>query len=568
MRIAMIATLTLLIALPAAAQDPTRRAEVELRMRRALEAQRARVAAQALETERAMLEARLAALADTPDLATQRALLEAQLAKSAAVELHDAKRLRLEALADAGVGPDQAFHAALDRIAERGPAESWAPQDPADSVYEAARRELNRGNYREAVRLFNRISAELRFQNSGYRAAAYYWQAFALARLGSEADLRRARTMLTNLKDEYPRAALIAEAASLGTTIDASLARRGDEGAAENLARALMSEARAADLARAGRPPGTGAPAARQSQQPQQQQCEDDDIRTIALNALVQMESAEVVPILREVMARRDACSAVLRRRAMLMLAQHQTAQAQEILIQAALEDPDPEVREQATFWLSHVPGDAAVDALDRILRGNPPANIEERAVFALGQHASSRASEILRDYALRTDVPEDLRRHIVVALAHSTNAANAGFLRELYGRTSDLELKRQIIVSLSHNATPEHADWLMGIAADADEATDVRRQALMVAAHNHGVATDRLVRLYDETTDEEFRRHIILTFGQRVADDPAAVDALIDVARTTDDAEIQKQVILMLGHSNDPRVAELLAEIIRRPIR
>ena len=63
----------------------------------------------------------------------------------------------------------------------------WLWNDPADSLYRAARETLNRREYRQAATLFGEIPN--RFPRSGYAADALYWKAFALYRLGGDRDL-------------------------------------------------------------------------------------------------------------------------------------------------------------------------------------------------------------------------------------------------------------------------------------------------------------------------------------------------------------------------------------------
>ncbi|MGH7504117.1 MAG: HEAT repeat domain-containing protein, partial [Longimicrobiales bacterium] len=391
--------------------------------------------AEAVEAaQRAAHEARAVARALPHAAHYQRALLEAELVR----------QLRSD---DDGAEFDQA----LDRLLGDGPPAPWAQQDPADSLYRVAREQLNRGDYRAAARLFGRIRREDRFANSEYRAASHYWEAFALSRLGSADDLRAARSVLASMRTQHPGYDRIADADALAATINGRLARMGDARAARN----LRSVAR------------------------QQPQCgEDDDIRTAALNALFQMESANAIPILKEILARRDECSATLRVRAMMMLAQQNTAEAREILIDAALNDPDAEVREQATFWLSQVQDDAAVDALARILAGNASPSVQQKAVFALGQHRSERAAEILRQYAMRSDLSDELERHVVFSLAQSRDPENVAFLRELYQRADDRQVKQQIIVSLASTGI-DNGVWLMSVALDENEDMEVRTQAL-----------------------------------------------------------------------------------------
>jgi len=62
--------------------------------------------------------------------------------------------------------------------------------------------------------------------------------------------------------------------------------------------------------------------------------------------------------------------------------------------------DPDQEVREQAVFWLSQVPGSTGL--LEEILKGNADQNIKEKALFSLSQQNEPRAQQALREFALR----------------------------------------------------------------------------------------------------------------------------------------------------------------------
>ncbi|NIQ26677.1 MAG: hypothetical protein GTN88_09160, partial [Gammaproteobacteria bacterium] len=61
-------------------------------------------------------------------------------------------------------------------------------------------------------------------------------------------------------------------------------------------------------------------------------------------------------------------------------------------------------VRSQAVFWLSQVPGDRTVGALEQILRESDDLELQKKAIFALSQSGGERASQVLRDYALRED--------------------------------------------------------------------------------------------------------------------------------------------------------------------
>src|SRR5690606_24514890 len=107
-----------------------------------------------------------------------------------------------------------------------GPRPAWAPSDPADSLYRLAREMLNRGNYRRAADLFAEISD--RYANSQYAPDALYWQAFALYRIGTVAELERARAILETQRSRYAEAYARSDGASLAQSGSGSLARLGE----------------------------------------------------------------------------------------------------------------------------------------------------------------------------------------------------------------------------------------------------------------------------------------------------------------------------------------------------
>ena len=86
-------------------------------------------------------------------------------------------------------------------------------------------------------------------------------------------------------------------------------------------------------------------------------------MKVAALNALQQMDEARARPILRRVLARRDAASTCLRRKAVFLVAQQNEPGTEDILLESVRSDPDAEVRRHAVFWLSQVGTDRAVGA-------------------------------------------------------------------------------------------------------------------------------------------------------------------------------------------------------------
>ena len=414
----------------------------------------------------------------------------------------------------------------------------WAPQDSADSLYRAARAALSDGEHERAASLFRQIHE--RYPRSAYAPDALYYEAFALYRAGGERRWRRALQVLEAQRTRYARAETRGDATALATRIRGELAKLGDADAAADVTRR-------ADVA-AGSCPDR----------------DEDDDRTAALNALLQMDSEQALPILQKVLARRDACSAGLRQKAVFLLSQKRTPETADALMRVAQNDPDSEVRQQAVFWLSQVHTERATELLLNILNTSPDQELQEKALFALSQQNSERGTKALRDYAAREGAEEELREKAIFWLGQQRSTENADFLRSLYGRLGSEELKEKVLFSLSQQKGMGNDRWLLSIAQNEKESTELRKKAIFWAVQGSESASAQVLdSLYDRITDREIREQILFAYSQQR--DRAAVDKLMEVARSERDAELRKKAIFWLGQSRDPRAAEFLLGLIER---
>jgi HEAT repeat protein len=290
---------------------------------------------------------------------------------------------------------------------------------------------------------------------------------------------------------------------------------------------------------------------------------DEDDMKVAALNALQQMDAAKARPILRRVLARRDAGSACLRRKALFLLAQQNEPGTEDVLLESVRTDPDPEVRRQAVFWLSQVGSERAVGALDSILRFSKDPEIQDKAVFALSQHGSPKAQQALRAYAERAEVPDALKEKAIFWIGQNESPENAGFLRSLYGRLKSEELKRKVLFSLSQMGGEENGRWLLGIARDTAQGIEMRKQALFWAGQG-GVSLAELTKLYGTVGDRQMREQLIFVYSQR--DEPEALDKLIEIAKRDPDPELRKRALFWLGQSGESRAIQALQDIIEQP--
>ena len=432
--------------------------------------------------------------------------------------------------------------------------EMWFPQDTADAVYRRARTAFNARQYQDAIDLFRQVREN--YADSQYRARAMYYEAFALSRLNSEESYRQALDLLRSYREQFSQS-MSADYYSLYSRIQGQLARLGDTEAA-----AAVAE-RAAQLEARRRTTGDTLRAAQmEARRLVMPQGDEDDVRMQALSALAQMDAESAMPILRDVLANKDTSRVRLRRRALMIVAQKRAEGREDILIDAARNDPDLGVREQAVQGLSMVRTDRAVAALDSILQSATEESLQHRVLIALSQHRGDEAGEILMRFAQRSDVSTELRKQAVQWLGRRRDAAP--FLRDYYHRLDDVELKEQVLAGLSRSHDEENAEFLLGIAGDESEDMKLRSRALYWLGRMRGIEQD-IYALYDQVSETELKGQLISVYGQRGRGDSLAVDKLIEIVRNETDQDRRSQAIFWLGQTGSARAAEVLREIINR---
>ncbi len=422
-------------------------------------------------------------------------------------------------------------------------------RDPGDSLYRAAREALGDGDYGRAAQLFHDVA--LRFPRSALVPGAMYYEAFARYRSGRSGDLAAARSTLASLSTRFPDYSKRSDAATLSTRICGELAQRGDAACAATIATQAATNVQPSGSTRST---GAGPNCAR----------EGDDERVAALNALLQMDASRAEPILTKVLARRDPCSAVLRRKAVFLIAQQSSPNSTDVLLRTAQTDPDAGVRQQSVFWLGQMPGERAVSVLDRILTTASDRDIREKAIFALSQNQSDAARQIIRNFAQNASEPSDLREKAIFWLGQAQGADNTAFLKSLFSRLTDPSIKEKTLFSLSQQRDPSNSAWLLQVAQDPRETIDMRQKALFMASQS-GTSIGQLTRLYDALPAGEgkMREQMIFALSQR--SEPAALDKLISIARSDKDPEARKKALFWLSQSHDPRVTQFLTEVIEK---
>jgi hypothetical protein len=69
---------------------------------------------------------------------------------------------------------------------------------------------------------------------------------------------------------------------------------------------------------------------------------------------------------------------------------------------------------------------------------------------------------------------------------------------------------------------------------------------------------------LYDRMTDRELKYQVIWVLSD--AHDRAGSDKLVEIAQKDRDPEMRKKAIFRLGQNNNPRIRQILLDIITKP--
>jgi HEAT repeat protein len=215
-------------------------------------------------------------------------------------------------------------------------------------------------------------------------------------------------------------------------------------------------------------------------------------------------------------------------------------------------------------FWLSEVHSDRAIVALDSILHGSKDSELQEKAIFALSNTNTARGAQILRRYA-ESSAPEELRAKAVFWLGQSSRRTpeNTAFLKGLFDKTDSEEIQNAIIQAMSESEGDEGTRWMLDVVQNPKQPVEVRKKALFWAGQRHSLDISALLPLYEKLSDTELKEHYIFVLSERR--EAAATDKLISIAKTDKDKDMRKKALFWLAQKNDPRVKQLLMEIINQ---
>jgi HEAT repeat protein len=201
--------------------------------------------------------------------------------------------------------------------------------------------------------------------------------------------------------------------------------------------------------------------------------------------------------------------------------------------------------------------------ALDSVLFSAGTDDMRKQAIFALSQQKrDDRARQAIRRAAEDEKMSEEIRGEAIFWLGQE-GLADLEYFKALFHKTTNVDLRKKITFSVSQTRLPGASAWLVDIARDKTANLDVRKDAVFQAGQGRSVDVAQLSSLYDQSKGEgEMQDQVLFVLSQR--NEAAALDKLMDVAKTDASTDRRKQAIFWLGQKKDPRVLAFLRELLK----
>jgi hypothetical protein len=187
-------------------------------------------------------------------------------------------------------------------------------------------------------------------------------------------------------------------------------------------------------------------------------------------------------------------------------------------------------------------------------------------AVRAIGLHAAAAADTALETIA--TKHPDSAVRHqAATSMGAYRGAAGVAALSKLLAATSpgsarDADERRSLITAFAQSREASAVDALRSLTKDTD--ARVRSDAWYYVVLRGGTSTiPDALKVVGSDPDDSVRKRIVTAIGRLPGE--AGLNALLQLARATDNPVARKEATAALSQSKDPRAIAFIEEIIKR---
>jgi hypothetical protein len=370
--------------------------------------------------------------------------------------------------------------------------------DRMQELYNDGRGYLDEENYGDAAKKFSELAKMAGTQTD----AALYWKAYAENKLGKR-DI--ALESIADLKKQFPQSRWKKDA------------------------EALEIEMRQ----------GSGHPVNPDTQS-------DSDLKILALQGIMNNDPSRGIPMIDKYLS--GSASPKEKSKALFLLVQSGSPQAQEMLAKIARGQSNPELQRKAVEYLGMTGGQNSGKLLGEIYGGTSDPDVKHavlRAFMISGNHEDLAA-------VAKKETDENLKRDAIRQLGVMGDRAD---LQSMYQTTSSAEIKKEILQGL----------FIAGDSARLAELalTEKNPELRKTAIRNLGLlgAKDPALKaIYDKETDRSVKLEIINAYFLG-----GNAGALVAIAKSEKDPELKKAAVSKLSLMNSKEGNDYLIELLQK---
>jgi HEAT repeat protein len=382
------------------------------------------------------------------------------------------------------------------------PSNPEGADDPAGKAYADGTRAINEARWADAAAIFGKLAGQ-----GGDRAdAALYWKAYAENKEGQQA---RALETCAELGHAHAKSRWVSECDVLRIEI------RG----------------------------ASGSPV-------QAQTGGDDELKLLALNALMQQDEARAMPTIQQILNGNG--SERLKEKALFVLANSNSPEAQNAIGQIARGQSNPQLQIRAIRMYAAIKGKRSVDTLADIYQHSSDEGVK-RAI--LQSYLVTGSPEKLVE-AARGEQNPVLARTAVQSLGAMGATSE---LSTLYRDTKSQETKSAIIGSLV--AAGSKGAEMLGNIANSEQDPELRRKAIRnLGATGGASAAPALLSTYQNSKDVESKKAAV--DGLFISGDARDLVAL---ARAEKNPELKQAIVSKLSVMHSKESTDYMMEILNK---
>lgn len=368
-----------------------------------------------------------------------------------------------------------------------------------DVDYQKGKQALEARQWDQAIQLFESAAS----RKGSVADAALYWKAYAQNRAGHRQE---ALSTLAQLRRVYP------------------------DSRWNNDAQALNIEVRA----QAGSPVSPSVES-------------DEELKLLAINSLMQSDPQMALPALQRVLA--SSNSDKVKDRALFVLVQNQSPQAQQILKGVARGTNNPDLQLKAIRYMGMM---GSSDSRQE-LAGLYGSSTDERVKRAILQSFMLSGSRNLLFNAAKAEKNPELRHEAIKELSLSGGVDE---LWQLYQSDNSPEDKKDILKSMFLSGNSGRLTEVARSEKDPDlRVAAIQSLGLM---GNHGSA-DALVSIYKSDNNPQVRRAILKALFLQ-----GNGKALVDLAKSEKDPERRAEIVKQMSLVQSKEVTDYMLEVLK----